>query len=434
MALADGLLIRRALGSHQHRHHDEDGREQQRCSSGACAGRANLTVAAHRPAAAPPQGGGDGASAGDQLHRQQHSRCKENRMGEHGACRNGNRTEGGAEGDIRSRGRGEGGTEGHGTTMASDTGVLMKEEAVKLSPSAAARIGRMVVFGGGYTGQRLAAALVDSGVAVTVTHRQAPEPAKAGRETLASMVFDPVLGLVPDAGALGDVTHVLVTIPPDTEGRDPVLSQLGTLLAGLPLRWVGYLSTTGVYGDTGGAWVDETTTPAPGLGRSRARLACEQAWRACHLPLQVFRLPAIYGPNRTPFASLRDGTARLLYKSGQVFCRIHVDDIVGAVLHNLALPESRRPHTLIVADETPCPSSETLGFAAHLLDLPLPPAQRYEQIEARLSPMARSFWSENRRVSSRLLREGLGYRLRYPSYREGFRASLAEELGASPPF
>jgi nucleoside-diphosphate-sugar epimerase len=122
-----------------------------------------------------------------------------------------------------------------------------------------------------------------------------------------------------------------------------------------------------------------------------------------------------------------------VYKSGQVFCRIHVDDIVGAVLHNLALPESRRPDTLIVADEAPCPSSETLGFAAHLLGLPLPPAQRYEQIEASLSPMARSFWSENRRVSSRLLREGLGYRLRYPSYREGFHASLAEELTTTPP-
>ena len=385
------------------------------------------------PPAALPQGGRDGASAGDQLHRHQHGWSRENRMGEHGAWRNGDRSEGGSQGGISSQGGSRGGTEGHGTTMTSDTDVLMERAAVKLPAAAAAGIGRIMVFGGGYTGRRCAAALANSGVAVTVTHRQAHEPADAGDKSLSWLVFDPARGLLPDADAMGGVTHVLVTIPPDAEGCDPVLTHLGSLLADLPLRWVGYLSTTGVYGDTGGAWVDESTAPAPGLGRSRTRLACEQAWRARHLPLQVFRLPAIYGPSRTPFASLRDGTARLVYKSGQVFCRIHVDDIVGAVLHNLALPESRRPDTLILADEAPCPSSETLGFAAHLLGLPLPPAQRYEQIEASLSPMARSFWSENRRVSSRLLREGLGYRLRYPSYREGFHASLAEELTTTPP-
>jgi len=308
----------------------------------------------------------------------------------------------------------------------------MESAAVKLPPDAAAEIGRMVVFGGGYTGQRCAAALAGSGVAVTVTHRQDPKPTDPAEDSLPWLTFDPARGLRPDAAALKGVTHLLVTIPPDAEGRDPLLTHLGDLLAELPLRWVGYLSTTGVYGDTGGAWVDESTPPAPGLGRSRARLACEQAWRDRRLPLQVFRLPAIYGPGRTPFASLRDGTARLIHKNGQVFCRIHVDDIVGAVLHNLALPESRRPDTLIVADVAPCPSSETLGFAAHLLGLPLPPAQRYEEIEATLSPMARSFWSENRRASSGLLREHLGYRLRYPSYREGFRASLAEEMGKAP--
>ncbi|MCS5700911.1 SDR family oxidoreductase [Cyanobium sp. FGCU-52] len=310
----------------------------------------------------------------------------------------------------------------------------MEEAGVNLPAAAAAGIGRMLVLGGGYTGRRCAAALARSGVAVTVTHRQAPQPTAAAGGPIPWLAFDPARGLLPDADALRDITHLLVTIPPDPEGRDPVLTHLGSLLDGLPLRWVGYLSTTGVYGDTGGAWVDESTPPAPGLGRSRARLACEQAWRDRNLPLQVFRLPAIYGPNRTPFASLQDGTARLVHKSGQVFCRIHVDDIVGAVLHNLALPASRRPGTLIVADAAPCPSSETLGFAAHLLGLPLPPAQRYEQIEGSMSPMARSFWSENRRVSSRLLQEQLGYRLRYPTYREGFRASLAEEMGATPPF
>jgi nucleoside-diphosphate-sugar epimerase len=222
-----------------------------------------------------------------------------------------------------------------------------------------------------------------------------------------------------------------VTIPPDAGGDDPVLTHLGEGLAGLPLEWVGYLSTTGVYGDRGGGWVDETTAPAPALPRSRARLACEVAWRSRGLPLQVFRLPAIYGPGRTPFAGLRDGTARLIHKPGQVFCRIHVDDIVGALLHCLGLSADARPPLLLLSDEEPCPSSQTLGYAAHLLGVRLPEVLRYDQIVDELSPIARSFWSESRRVDSRLLRQGLGYRLRYRSYREGYRACLDEE--SSPP-
>jgi nucleoside-diphosphate-sugar epimerase len=195
---------------------------------------------------------------------------------------------------------------------------------------------------------------------------------------------------------------------------------------------VGYLSTTGVYGDCGGGWVDEQTPEAPGLERRRARLTCERSWRRQGLPLQVFRLPAIYGPDRAPFRDLRLGTARLIHKPGQVFCRIHVDDIVGALLHNLALPAAARPETLILADAYPCSSSETLGYAAHLLGCKLPPLQSYDQITATMSPMARSFWSENRRVSSDLLRQGLGYQLRYPSFREGYRAIHAALSEPSP--
>jgi nucleoside-diphosphate-sugar epimerase len=223
------------------------------------------------------------------------------------------------------------------------------------------------------------------------------------------------------------VSHVLVTIPPDPDGEDPVLRHLGEVLRALRPAWVGYLSTTGVYGDTGGAWVNENSPTNPGLGRSAARLASERAWRHSGLPVQVLRLPAIYGPGRTPFASLRRGEARLIHKPGQVFSRIHVDDIVGGVLHALTLPPDLQPDTLILADAQPCPSSETLGYAAHLLELPLPPLQRWEQVAPTMSPMARSFWGENRRADSRLLRETLGYRLRYPTYREGYRACLEEE-------
>ena len=296
--------------------------------------------------------------------------------------------------------------------------------------------GRMLVLGGGYTGSRFAAALTRLGIATTISHRQPVAlAAPFAVDGPSPLRFDPAEGALPSPRELAGITHVLVTIPPDANGRDPVLEHLGAQLAELPLQWLGYLSTTGVYGDTGGAWVDETSATAPGLVRSRARLACERAWRHLGLPLQVLRLPAIYGPGRTPFDDLRQGKARMVHKRGQVFCRIHVDDIVGALLHNLALPAPARPETLILADAYPCSSSETLGYAAHLLGCKLPPLQSYDQIATAMSPMARSFWSENRRVSSDLLRRGLGYQLRYPSFREGYRAihaALAEPAPSAP--
>lgn len=280
---------------------------------------------------------------------------------------------------------------------------------------------RVLICGGGYTGRRFAAALQQAGVPVTLTSRR---PA-AGVEGW--LQFDAAAGALPTATALADFSHVLVTIPPDSKGQDPVLAHLGDQLDRGALTWLGYLSTTGVYGDSGGAWVDESSPTNAGLERSQARLHSEQAWRQSGLPVQILRLPAIYGPGRTPFASLRDGTARLVHKPGQVFSRIHVDDIVGALLHVIALPAERRPDTLILADSHPCPSSETLGYAAHLLGCKLPDVMSYDRIAPGMSAMARSFWSENRRASSRLLLQGLGYRLRYPSYREGYRACLVEE-------
>ena len=289
----------------------------------------------------------------------------------------------------------------------------------------ATSFGRVLVLGGGYTGSRFAQALTRLGITTTISHRQPTDPAHPPEDGGPSQLrFDPAQAVLPSLQDLDGVTHVLVTIPPDATGRDPVLDHLGDLLAQLPLQWLGYLSTTGVYGDTGGAWVDETSAPAPGLERSRSRLACEQAWRSRGLPLQVFRLPAIYGPGRSPFNDLRLGRSRLIHKPGQVFCRIHVDDIVGALLHNLALQAASRPDTLILADECPSSSSESLGYAAHLLGCKLPAFQSYGQMAATMSPMARSFWSENRRVSSALLRQGLGYSLLYPSFREGYRAIL----------
>lgn len=278
-----------------------------------------------------------------------------------------------------------------------------------------------LVLGAGYTGRRFAQALMDRGQRVRLTDRRGPRPEDQTDDWLR---FDPAAGVVPESHRLEGVTHVLVTIPPNAQGSDPVLTTLSSTLASLPLQWVGYLSTTGVYGDHGGDWVREDSALRPRLERSQARLACEEAWRSCGLPVQVFRLPAIYGPGRSPFNNLRNGTARLIHKPGQVFSRVHVDDLVGALMHCLAMPPEERPETVIVADREPCPSSETLGFAAHLLGCKLPPWQRWQDVSPTMSPMARSFWSENRRASSELLRDRLGYTLRYPSYREGLRACL----------
>jgi len=289
---------------------------------------------------------------------------------------------------------------------------------------------RLLVIGGGYTGLRFGRAVASQGACVTLTRRTPPDRAGDGGP-LRWLHFDSRRGALPDAAALDGVTHLLMTAPPDGSEGDGVLTALAPLLRDLPLQWLGYLSTTGVYGNSLGAWVDERSPTKPTLPRSQARLQCEQSWLNSGLPVQSFRLPAIYGPGRCPFEQLRSGQARLVHKPGQVFCRIHVDDIAGALLHAADQPEQRRPAVINVSDDAPCPSSETLSYAAHLLGCKLPAVQRFEAIAPHMSAMALSFWADNRRVCNRLLCTELGYRLRYPSYREGFAASLAEEQGLS---
>ena len=160
------------------------------------------------------------------------------------------------------------------------------------------------------------------------------------------------------------------------------------------------------------------------LPRSQARLQCEQAWLNSGWPVQVFRLPGIYGPGRNSLLTLQRGDARHVHKPGQVFCRVHVDDIVGALLHCLRLPAAKRPSIVNVCDNRPAPSSELLGYAAHLLGCPLPELHWFEAVQDSMSPMALSFWRDNRRVSNRRLTKELGYALQFPSYREGLQACL----------
>ena len=286
---------------------------------------------------------------------------------------------------------------------------------------------RVLVVGGGYSGERFARAAAARGAQVWLTHRSGrPEQAA---EALHWLHFDARTGAIPNLPE--QLSHVLITLPPDASGSDAALQHLLEPLRHQPLRRLGSPSTTRVSGNSLGAWVDERSPTKPTLPRSQARLQCEQSWLNSGLPVQSFRLPAIYGPGRCPFEQLRSGQARLVHKPGQVFCRIHVDDIVGALLHATDQPEGRRPAVINVSDDAPCPSSETLGYAAHLLGCKLPAVQRFEAIAPQMSPMALSFWADNRRVRNHLLCTELGYRLRYPSYREGFAASLAEEQALS---
>ena len=304
--------------------------------------------------------------------------------------------------------------------QSTSTTVLKSSTAVKL-----------LVLGGGYCGLRLAERAAQLGIAGLVSQRLATSTA-ALPQGWSAVRFDSTTGLLPQLQELAGVTHVVSTIAPDGDGTDPVLQALGTLLQRLQPQWLGYLSTTGVYGDTGGGWVDEQSPCRPRAGRSKARLICEQRWQELGLPLQIFRLPAIYGPGRNPLAELRAGRSRLLHKPGQVFCRVHVDDICGALLHCLQQPSTPQTAVVNVCDDVPCSSSELLGYGAHLLGCKLPAVQRFEQAAASMSPMARSFWSENRRVSNDLLVRTLGYRLHYPSYREGLRACFAAEGAHAP--
>jgi len=300
---------------------------------------------------------------------------------------------------------------------ANSTSVLKRAESVKL-----------LVLGGGYCGQRLMHHAAAAGINGWISQRD-PAASLAVPAGWSVIGFDSESDLRPSHRELSGLTHVVSTIAPDPGGEDPVLKHLGGLLLELKPAWLGYLSTTGVYGDTGGAWVDETSACQPASGRSRARLACELCWQALGLPVQIFRLPAIYGPGRNVLEDLRNGRSRLLHKPGQVFCRVHVDDICGALLHCLQHPDHQQARVVNVSDDEPCASSEQLGYGAHLLGRSLPPLQRFAEVSAQMSPMARSFWQENRRVSNQLLCQQLGYQMRYTSYREGLRACLAEEGG-----
>lgn len=287
-------------------------------------------------------------------------------------------------------------------------------------------------FGLGYSAEATARRLAGSGFSIAGTSRSDESTARSTAAGFETQIFD---GTQPGAGvghALRNSTHVLLSIAPG-EGGDPVLLHHADDIARAEsVRWIGYLSTIGVYGDAGGAWVDEETVARPGSARAIRRVEAEAAWLAfaerTGKRVQIFRLGGIYGPGRSAFDDLRDGSARRIVKPGQVFNRIHVDDIAN-VLAAAADGRGRHTHYNVVDDE-PGPPQAVVAFAAGLVGVPPPPEIPFDKAE--LSPMGRSFYSENRRVRNARLKDDLGVRLAYPSYREGLAAILDAERAASP--
>lgn len=278
-------------------------------------------------------------------------------------------------------------------------------------------------FGHGYTAQALARRLIPAGWRIIGTTRS---PAKMAG--LFATGITPVL--FPAGGSpqeLEEATHLLVSAGP-TDAGDPVLAELADDIARIAprLTWAGYLSTTGVYGDHGGGWVTEDTALTPSTDRGKARVAAEAAWQAIpDLPLHIFRLAGIYGPGRGPFSKVRSGNARRIIKPGQVFSRTHVDDIAQVLAASIAAPNPGAVYN--VCDDDPAPPQDVIACAADLLGLPLPPAVDFD--DADLSPMARSFYAESKRVSNDRIKTELGVDLLYPDYRHGLRALLAAEGG-----
>ena len=237
-----------------------------------------------------------------------------------------------------------------------------------------------------------------------------------------SFVFNSESSMIPDEKIFDGVTHILSCIPPDKNGKDPVLLKLRNKLENLSLEWVGYLSTTGVYGNTEGDWVSEIDRPNPLQKRSLNRLNCEKEWIASGLPVQIFRLPGIYGPGRSTFDGIRNQTIRVISKKNQVFSRVHVADITNAIIYILQNKNSLKFHQIInISDDEPCSQIQVIQYCYDLLGLKMPKPILFEVAKNELSPIAQSFWMENRRVSNKLLCETLGYKLIYKNYKLGLK-------------
>ena len=276
----------------------------------------------------------------------------------------------------------------------------------------------LLSFGHGYSAGALSPILLRQGWTIYGTTRSSDKTDRV-RGTGATPLIWPG---GPITAQLDQATHLLISAGPNAEG-DPVLNALRDEIVARrnQFEWVGYLSTTGVYGDHEGGWVDETTPLSPSTKRGQMRVAAEADWQSLDLPLHIFRLAGIYGPGRGPFAKVRNGTARRIIKDGQVFSRIHVDDIAQVLAASIRHPNPGAIYNL--CDDDPAPPQDVIAYAAELLGLPIPPAVAFENAD--MTPMARSFYAESKKVRNDRIKHELRVRLIYPDYRRGLQTMLS---------
>lgn len=275
----------------------------------------------------------------------------------------------------------------------------------------------LLSIGHGYSARALTRLLPDDWRIIATTRSQ--EKAAPLRDSGIEVLIWPGDDLRP---TIAQATHLLTSVMPGADG-DPVLNQHADDLRAGDFEWVGYLSTTGVYGDHQGGWVNENTPLTPATKRGIVRKQAETAWATLNLPLHIFRLAGIYGPGRGPFAKVRKGTARRIIKPGQVFSRTHVEDIAQVLLASIQQPNPGAAYN--VCDDDPAPPQDVIAHAAELLGLPLPPAVDFETAE--MTPMARSFYAESKKVRNDRIKDELGVKLLYPDYRAGLAALLKLE-------
>ena len=273
----------------------------------------------------------------------------------------------------------------------------------------------LLSIGHGFSASVLGAQLIKGGWTVYGTTRSVEKAKKLNDDGVNSIIW-PGTDLTP---YIQKATHILTSVSPNSQG-DPVLNQYNEILSKNTFDWVGYLSTTGVYGNHNGGWVDENSPLKPNTTRGKLREEAELSWSKLNINLHIFRLAGIYGPGRGPFSKVRNGTARRIIKEGQLFSRIHVDDIAQVLLASIRYP--RQGAIYNVCDDNPAPPEDVISYAAELLDMPIPIAIDYDKAE--MSPMARSFYAENKRVSNELIKKELGVELKFPDYKAGLQSLL----------
>lgn len=292
----------------------------------------------------------------------------------------------------------------------------------------------LFIFGLGFSGRVFAERRIARGDKVSGTVRSRDKALRLSEAGITARVFGPGGGDNAIDADLADTEALLISVPPGI-GGDPVLGNYAAQIAAAPkLRWIGYLSTIGVYGDHGGAWVDEQTPATPTNARSIERAGAEQAWLAFgaanNIPVHIFRLSGIYGPGQSQLVQLARGTAKRIIKPGQVFNRIHVEDIARALDASLERPRTGAIYN--VTDNEPAPPQDVVTFAASLCGVAPPPDISLD--DAGLTEMGRSFYAESKRVRNDLLRDELGVTLAYPTYREGLAALHAAGEGPRSDF